>query len=255
VVPADITIRRLAVSARVVIAAIVSVWFVACGARRPLAERQPCPCAQGWSCDLSQDTCVPDAYDGGSNSSEVSASAGDGGGAVPAHYSAAEVQSALAACDRPHGPPVDTATPNEEHAKLVGTWLLCPPASSGPLTMFAPGIRFEANGNFETLAMNSDGGLTPGVGLLSQGQWATSCYNTDNTVPDVNARPCPGTSFYGILASAHTVGGDDSPANCFVGPITFETSPARGHVIDWPALWCTAAYQGDPFDLWLVPLP
>jgi len=44
-------------------------------------------------------------------------------------------------------------------------------------------------------------------------------------------------------------------ADMTVGPISFEASPARGHVIDWPALWCSAADQGDPFDMWLVPLP
>ena len=104
--------------------------------------------------------------------------------------------------------------------------------------------------------MTADGGLQAGVGLLSQGTWATSCYNVDPLlVPDANNKPCSGTSFYGIDVDAHTVGGDDSPTKCFVGAINFESAPARGYVIDPLGEYCAPAANGlDIQDFWLVPL-
>jgi len=240
---------------RLLIASFITASFAACDSTRPIVAQQPCPCAPGWTC-TPENVCTPN----GSSASDSGVYTdgaiiyGDGGG-IPTKFSADQVQAALANCTLPHGPPVTVGTPNDEAAKLIGAWLLCPATDTLPITMFAPGILFEGNGNFERLAMTDDGGLQTGVGLLSQGTWKTWCYNTDySLVPDANKKPCSGTSFYGIDVQAHTVGGDDSPANCFVGAINFESSPARAYVIDPPGEWCSAAFGSDVFDFWLVPL-
>jgi hypothetical protein len=245
----------------ITIASLIAAPLAACVPARSLGDHQPCPCAPGFSCDASQNVCVADSSGGGSSGGGSGGGerggGGDAGASIPTKFSADQVQAALANCGLPHGPPDGVSTPNDEVAKLTGVWLLCPPAAPQPKTLFAPGIRFEANGNFEILAMDADGGVEAGVGLLSQGTWSTFCYNVDPSfVPDVATRPCPGTSLYGIDVKAHTVGGDDSPTNCFVGPITFESAPARGHVIDFPAEWCAPvdANESLTFDFWLVPL-
>lgn len=223
---------------RIAIAFSVALSLAACVSTKPL-DNQPCPCAPGWSCDVSRNMCVAD--DSGS----------DGGPSVPTMFSADTIQAALANCTLPHGPPATVITPNDAKAALIGGWVLCPSSTTPPQTVFSPGIRLEANGNFEILTPDGDGGLVAGVGLLSQGTWSTSCYNVDTSlVPDASNKACPGTSPWGLWADAHTVGGDDSLANCFVGPISFETSPVRAYVID------SGGYCGSDanVDLWLVPL-
>jgi hypothetical protein len=223
------------------IASLIAASLAACVSTRPL-EHQPCPCAPGWSCDIAQNICVAD--DSGS----------DGGAGIPTAFSADVVQAALANCTLPHGPPATVITPNDAKTALVGGWALCPSSTTLPQTIFTPGIRLEANGNFEILTADGDGGLVAGVGLLSQGTWSTSCYNVDPTlVPDAKNKPCPGTSPYGLWAAAHTVGGADNLANCFVGPISFETSPARAYVIESLG-YCGSVDASADLDLWLVPL-
>jgi len=233
---------------RLTLVILTAVATTACVPRQPLGDGQPCPCAPGWRCNVPQNICIQDT-----NPPDT----GDAGlTGVPTSFTGPQVQAALARCDLPHGPPVDVVAPIDEAAMLVGSWLLCPPATAQPKTLFDPGIQFDAAGNFAILMVTGDGGVLPGVGLLSQGHWATSCYNTDTSiVHDAYTRPCPGTSFYGIDVQAHTIGGDDSPANCFVGPIDFESAPARAHIIDAPAGWCSAANPSDIFDFWMVPLP
>jgi len=224
-------------------AASIAVLVAGCVAERTIGEHQPCPCAQGWSCDPVQNVCV------------ASVTAGDGGTNVPTTFTADEVQAALANCGLPHGSPVVLSTPNDEKAALIGAWALCPPSMTLPQTIFTPGIRFEANGNFESLTPDGAGGLVAGVGLLSQGTWTTYCYNVDTSlVHDAANQPCQGTSPYGLGAQAHTVGGDDNLANCFVGPVSFETSPARAYVIDGTGV-CGGPDANVNIELWLVPLP
>ena len=226
---------------RLAIASWIAASLAACVSPRPL-DHQPCPCAPGFSCDIAQNICVADD------------SGGDGGPRVPTTFSADAVQAALANCALPHGPPVALSTPNNEKAALIGAWALCPPSTTLPQTIFTPGIRLEANGNFEILTPDSDGALVAGVGLLSQGTWTTYCYNVDTSlVPDAANQPCQGTSPYGLGAQAHTAGGDDSLANCFVGPISFESSPARAYVIDGTGV-CGGPDANVNLDFWLVPL-
>jgi hypothetical protein len=224
---------------RLTLAFSIVAALAACVPTRTL-DHQPCPCAPGFSCDVSQNVCV--ANDNGS----------DGGPSVPSTFSADAIQAALANCSLPHGPPVATViTPNDAKATLIGAWVLCPPSTALPQTIFTPGIRLEANGNFEILTPDGNGGLVAGVGLLSQGTWGTSCYNVDTTiVHDAANKACPGTSPWGLWADAHTVGGDDSLANCFVGPISFETSPTRAYIIE-PGGYCGSDVN---LDFWLVPL-
>jgi len=240
---------------RLLIASFIAASFAACVGTRTIGPQQGCPCAPGWTCDPTQDICVPNGSSAPDGGVYADGAIIDGDGGLQTKFSPDQVQAALANCSLPHGPPDLAGTPSDEAARLVGAWLLCPPTDTQPMTMFAPGILFESDGTFQRLAMTDDGGVQAGIGLLSQGTWSTWCYNVDPSfVPDYYTRPCSGTSFYGIDVDAHTVGGDDSPANCFVGAINFESSPARAYVIDPPGEWCSVAYASDIWDFWLVPL-
>src|SRR5262245_3991975 len=221
---------------------LLAASLAACVGQRPLDNDQHCPCAPGWWCDVPRNVCVPNGIDGGYQPEAAP---------VPTMFSASEVQAALARCDLPHGPPVEVITPNDEATKLVGAWLLCPPPAAQPQTIFTPAIRLEANWNFDTMAMNSEGGLVAGVGLVSQGEWGVSCYYVPLGTPNPNAKPCVGVSGEGVLVRAHTLANDNSPAGCFDGPIRFESEPVRAHVVDSTG----GCAFGDPFDFWLVPLP
>ena len=81
--------------------------------------------------------------------------------------------------------------------------------------------------------------------------WSTFC-EVSSTVTGTD--PCPGIGYYGPLVSIQVVAGDESPTGCFVGPFSFESSPSRAYVVDWPQLYCSASYTGDQFSFWLVPL-
>jgi hypothetical protein len=235
--------------------------LVACGPTRPLDEGTPCPCAPGWSCDATTNLCVSiiggtsgttGTAGGGSSGSDGGPASTGTGGSGPTRFTAAQVQSALANCDLPHGPAVTINNSDDVKARVAGTWLLCPASAVGePHTMFAPGIQFEPDGRFEVLAPTADGGLQTNVGVLSQGQWSTFC-EISSTI--TGADSCPGIGYYGPLVRIQVVAGDESPAGCFVGPVSFESSPTRAYVVDWPQEYCSASYTGDPFSFWLVPL-
>jgi hypothetical protein len=229
--------------------------LVACNSTRPLDEGMPCPCAPGWSCNTTTNLCVTStggtAGTGGGGSDGGLGSVGTGGSG-PTLFTAAQVQSALANCDLPHGPAVTINDSDDVKTRVVGTWLLCPASAAGePQTMFAPGIQFEPDGSFEVLAPTADGGLQTAVGVLNQGQWSTFC-EVSSTITGTDS--CPGIGYYGPLVRIQVVAGDESPAGCFVGPVSFESSPTRAYVVDWPQEYCTASYTGDPFNFWLVPL-
>lgn len=197
----------------------------------------------------------------GTRSLDKEGSGGSGGGSAgsagaagvgPTSYTAEQVQAALDSCDLPHGPAVTINNSNDVKARVVGAWLVCPASTaSQPDTMFTTGIQFEPNGLFETLKPTGDGGLQTDQGVLSQGQWSTFC-EVSSTVTGTD--PCPGIGYYGPLVRIQVVAGDESPTGCFVGPFSFETSPSRAYVVDWPQLYCSASYTGDQFSFWLVPL-
>lgn len=178
-----------------------------------------------------------EASDGGSGSSSIQQG--------PSSFTSADVQAALAHCGEPHGPAFEVTTPNDEKANLSGSWILCPSsADAGATTMFAPAIWLGANGSFQTLAVNADGGLDPEPGVRTQGTWTTGC--------DVSSGPSDPCSH--IVVRMDTTGGDQSPDGCFGGSISFESSPRRMYVLDSPKEWCSAASAVDDFDMWLVPL-
>jgi hypothetical protein len=225
--------------------------LVGCVETRPVGQGQTCPCAPGWSCDTTINLCIAGSGGTSANGGTSGTPAGTGGSG-PTSFTAAQVQSALANCDLPHGPAVTINNSDDVKARVIGAWLLCPASAGGePHTMFAPGIQFEPDGRFEVLTPTADGGLQTGVGVLSQGQWSTFCeYSSDIT----GAEACPGVGYDGPLLAIQVVGGDESPAGCFVGPLAFETSPSRAFVVDFPQGYCTVSYTGDAFDFWLVPL-
>jgi hypothetical protein len=221
--------------------------LVACVGTKPLGDEPHCPCAPGWSCDVTTNLCTTDT--GGTGGEQGAAGSG---GSLARSFSADQVQAALATCDLPHGPAVTINNSNEVKARVIGTWLVCPASAAGePGTMFTPGIQFEPDGSFVTMKPRSDGGLETDMGVLSQGQWSTFC-EWSSTVTGTD--PCPGIGYYGPLVSIQVVAGDESPTGCFVGPFSFESSPSRAYVADWPQLYCSAAYTGDQFSFWLVPL-
>lgn len=184
---------------------------------------------------------------------------GDGGSGsaatTPTHFTDSEVQSALANCALPHGPPVNIDTGNEESAQLVGTWLICPsPANTGADTMFAPAIQFRADGTFNTMTASSDGGLELGTGFQNQGKWSAFCEMSSDIA---NSQPCHGGGVYyysTISVWVHVAGGGENRATCAVGPIAFESSPTRAYVVDYPG-WCDANEGSTTIEFWMVPLP
>jgi hypothetical protein len=236
--------------------------LAACVGDRPLGQQPHCPCAPGWSCDPTTNLCISNGDGGGAGAPASDIGTGgtnDGGrgaagngGSSPELFTAQQVQAALANCDLPHGPPVTIANSNDLKTRVAGAWLVCPASAAGEThTLFSQGIQLEANGRFEVLTPTAEGGLQAGVGVLSQGQWSTFCEQS-STIG--GADPCPGVGYDGALVSAQVAGGDKSPTGCFVGPFSFESSPTRAYVLDWPQLYCSVSYTGDPFNFWLVPL-
>jgi hypothetical protein len=184
---------------------------------------------------------------------------GDGGASnptqLPTHFTGPEVQSALASCDAPHGPAVNLDTADEESTHVVGTWLLCPtPTNVGADTMFAPAIQFRADGTFNTMTASADGGLDTGTGLQRQGKWSAFCEMSSDIK---SSEPCHGGGVYyysTIYVWIHVAAGNDNRAGCAVGPISFERSPTRAYVVDYPG-WCDVNEGSTTLDFWLVPLP
>jgi len=195
---------------------------------------------------------------GGPGGSGGSRGSGGAGGAVtsyPTHFTGPEVQSALTSCDLPHGAPVNIDTGDQESAHVLGTWLICP--SSGNVgfdTPFAPGIQFRADGTFSTLAASDDGGLDTGTGFQKQGEWSAFCEMSSIIK---NSQPCHGGGVYyysTIYIQLHVAGGGDNRATAAVGPITFESSPTRAYVVDYPG-WFDANEGDTSIEFWMVPLP
>ena len=132
--------------------------FVACTSTRPLDEGMTCPCAPGWSCDTITNLCVTST--GGTSASDGGSGAVGTGGSGPTLFTAAQVQSALANCDLPHGPAVTINNSDDVKARVIGTWLLCTATAAGePTTRFAPGIQFEPDGSFEVLTPHGRWGI------------------------------------------------------------------------------------------------
>src|SRR5215471_8127135 len=92
----------------------------------------------------------------------------DAGPFEPAAYSSADVQSALAQCDLPHGPVFSPATYGDKRAFMLGAWIECPPSSG---TVFDPALAFRADGALRRLVSDGNGGLVAGSGADDQGTY------------------------------------------------------------------------------------
>ncbi|HMF41989.1 MAG TPA: hypothetical protein VKQ32_15050 [Polyangia bacterium] len=154
---------------------------------------------------------------------ETGGGGSDAGPFEPAPYSAADVQSALAQCDLPHGPAASPATYADKKALMLGAWIECPPPPQS-MTVFDPAIAFRSDGALRRYVSDGNGGLVAGSGADDEGTFDPS-------------------------GGLQVGGGGVNPLN-FDGPLTLETAPSR----------MLALYQSiDPstpsFDVWLVRLP
>ncbi len=240
---------------RVTVLAALFCSLIGCVGASPLAPGQPCPCAPGWSCDTSHQVCMrDDAGLGGADSQSVadsgdvadsrnvadSGDVADSGGSdtggfdatVPGEvYTPADVQAALAQCNLPHGSVVSTTTYGDKRAVMLGAWIECPPR---PATVFYPGIVFAADGTWQRLLSDSNGGLVLGTGVDNQGAYSFPYPDTDAT----NGNP-----YVEVIASSM----DTTPANYASAVTTLEASPSRMHV--------SFSYIDQTYEVWSVRLP
>jgi hypothetical protein len=189
---------------------------------------------------------------------DVGATVDDGGqqpdddATTPAttHFSASQVQAALASCGAPHGPTAASASQNQSAMLATGAWLVCqtlPSPADGGVTVFSPGITFSAGGTAYRLVPDGSGGLVQDVGVLGQGTWSVAC---EDESPYPLDQACPGAR---VDIHVATQGGDLDLFNCAGGPVTFEDSPRRMYVVDEVGEWCYSPMLRI-YDIWLVPL-
>jgi len=212
--------------------------LVACVGGRQLGDGQHCPCAPGWFCDSTTNLCLAGSDGGGAVDAPndgwpdrlwVGVSDASAGRA----YSPDEVQAALAQCDLAHGPVATFATYGDKRALMVGSWIQCPPPT--PMTVFSPAIAFAAEGIWNRLLPDGNGGLVVGYGVDNQGSYG---------FPLADSQPANGVMYVDVAAAS----GDSRPVSFSDGPITFEMSPARLHA--------TVSYSSQPLiEVWLVHLP
>ncbi|HEX8791047.1 MAG TPA: hypothetical protein VF765_08835 [Polyangiaceae bacterium] len=165
-------------------------------------------------------------------------------------FTASQVQAALAHCDDPHGPAVDVTDGNDEEALLVGAWVLCPGGPQVP-TVFSPGMILTPGGAWRRLAWDADGKLVAPQGVQDQGQWRAGCEASSDIAND---QPCVYGGTSDVTVGIQAASRDTSTPGCYGGAISFESSPRRMYVVDFPALYCDVNWDGGTFDVWLVPL-
>jgi hypothetical protein len=171
-------------------------------------------------------------------------------GAGASAFTAGQVQAALAACTQPHGPPVAITDANDESALAAGAWALCPGGPSTP-TVFSPGMILAPGGAWTRLTSDGDGGLVADQGVQAQGTWDAFCEASSDIAND---QPCIFNDQTDVNIVIHADSQAVSTDACYGGPITFESSPRRMFVVDFPALYCDVHSTFPTFDLWLVPL-
>jgi len=86
---------------RLIVLGLFAAFAAACVAERPL-ENKPCPCAVGWTCDLTRQVCVPN----------------DAGGQQ-------DLGMCGAICGTPAGAVVDPTSLEDAYSMLEGSWLVC----------------------------------------------------------------------------------------------------------------------------------
>lgn len=101
--------------------------LVGCVGNHSLSNGQPCPCAPGWSCDATSNTCLESGIDRGgeaglSGKDGGVVSAGGAGGAGP---SSVVDGSCSATCSTPAGTVQALHSVDEIYAALAGTWQFC----------------------------------------------------------------------------------------------------------------------------------
>lgn len=183
---------------------------------------------------------------GTGNGSGGSSGSGGGGTSEPASFTGTQVQAALTQCSLAHGQASSVSTEAVATQRIIGAWFLCT-THMFPDTMFYPGIELAQDGTWTRLDYDASGGLTRGAGVQEQGTWNLSC---EASSPFPADQTCPGQGSP-IELQLTAASGDTDPGSCSGGILSFEDSPRRAHLADYP---CDASYEGGVIDVWLVPL-
>jgi hypothetical protein len=161
------------------------------------------------------------------------------------------VQAAHAQCNHPHGPAVQVTTGGDFQQLHPGAWVLCPGAPADVVTVFSPGAIFGSGGDWTRLGGDASGGLTSTQGVQNQGHWYAYC-EASTGIP--NSQPCVFGGEEDVHVRIQAVSQGTGTDACYGGPITFESSPRRMYVVDYPPLYCDQRTTLGTFYLWLVPL-
>lgn len=183
---------------------------------------------------------------GGGGMGQGGGGSGSDGAPEPASFTTTQVQAALAQCNLAHGPASSVSTQAVATQRIIGAWFLCT-SHMFPDTMFYPGIELAQDGTWVRLDYDASGGLTRGAGVQEQGTWNLTC---EASSPYPVDRTCPGQGSP-IELQLTAASGDTDPGSCSGGILSFEDSPRRAHMADYP---CDASYDGGVIDVWLVPL-
>ncbi len=211
-----------------------SLSLAACVSTRPIGDQQPCPCTTGWACDPFRNICVPNGSpvgDGGILADGAIIYGNDGGTGAPATYSSADVQTALAQCDLPHGPALAPTSYGDKRALMVGSWIDC---LSSDQTVYAPALAFAPDGTWQRYLSDGNGGLAIAYGVKNQGNY---------TFPYPDGHATDGNPYVTVSADSF----DSTPDAFGDGPLTLETSPNRIHAV--------ITYLDQTIEIWLVRLP
>jgi hypothetical protein len=119
----------------------VSSLVAACVASRSVVEGQPCPCAPGWTCDLSRNACAEER--GGSGGGGVGGAGGSGGvgGTAGSGGGAGANEVCGATCSTPAGTLAKLTSAQQIYAAMNGRWLFCG-AWLGPAPTDVIGVEF-----------------------------------------------------------------------------------------------------------------
>ena len=109
---------------------------------------------------------------------------GDGGPIAAGPFTAAEVQSASAACAAPHGAVTSLPTTQAAQTRLEGAWYDCTGNASFPYV--GSGV-FGVDGHWHALVSDGDGGLVEGNGLVESATYSIFRYSATGTTCDDGA--------------------------------------------------------------------
>ena len=149
----------------------------------------------------------------------------------PEAFTPAQVQAARTQCNEPHGPVVAPSTVGQLDTMITGAWLLCSAEGDPGFTDSIGSSRvYSANGQWQNLGLDANGGLVLINGVDNQGTWNAGNEGYEDGPDGSLTGP-------GNLEMQWDNGGGNG------GSVAFETSPQR------------MQFQPDYDVEWYVPLP